>query len=62
MNPFKILIGQYRSLTHVYSPLAEYVSDLHIYGLDVMKEMNTIDTYVSLHIYEYAKCKEITSL
>ena len=28
----------------IHSPLVEYVSDLHIYSIDAMTEINTIDT------------------
>ena len=38
----------------------EYVSDLHIYSVGVMKEMITIRRYISMN--RQRKCKEITLL
>ena len=44
------------------SPLVEYVSDIHIYNVDVMKEINTIDTKAYISMNEQSKSKEIISL
>ena len=46
----------------MYSPLVEYVTDHHIYSVDVTKEINTIDTYAYVSMNGQSKCKEIISL